>query len=123
MKPKLTALFLAALMLAGCTPTGSSSDTTDSVLTDTPTAEATEAPTETYTQEAVRNNITEVRVTNDAENLYFYIKCEADIVVSDDAGWMNLFIGTGSSPTVKGWESYEFAINRAATAVPLPLRS
>ena len=70
------------------------------------------APTVRYEQEAVRNNVTEVRVTNDTENLYFYIKCEADIVESDDTNWMNLFIGRGSSPTVKGWESYEFAVNR-----------
>ena len=70
------------------------------------------APTVRYQQDAVRNNITEVRVTNDTENLYFYIKCESDIVVTDDANWMNLFIGTGTSPTVKGWESYEFAVNR-----------
>jgi hypothetical protein len=70
------------------------------------------APTVKFEQAAVRNNITEVRVTNDAENLYFYIKCESDMVVSDDANWMNLFIGTGTSPTMKGWESYEFVINR-----------
>lgn len=70
------------------------------------------APTVKFEQAAVRNNITEVRVTNDAENLYFYVKCEGDMVVSDDANWMNLFIGTGTSPTMKGWESYEFVINR-----------
>ena len=70
------------------------------------------APTVRYEQEAVRNNITEVRVTNDTENLYFYIKCENDIVTAEDGNWMNLFIGLGTSPTVKGWESYEFAINR-----------
>ncbi|MBR5123890.1 MAG: hypothetical protein IKU90_02070 [Clostridia bacterium] len=71
------------------------------------------APTVRYEQEAVRNNITEVRVTNDTENLYFYIKCESDIVASDDGNWMNLFIGTGTSPAMKGWESYEFAVNRS----------
>lgn len=71
------------------------------------------APTVHYAQNAVRNNITEVRVTNDAENLYFYIKCEADIAVTEDANWINLFIGTGTAPTAKGWESYEFAINRS----------
>jgi hypothetical protein len=70
------------------------------------------APTVKYQQEAVRNNVTEVRVTNDTENLYFYIKCENDIVTAEDGNWMNLFIGLGSAPTVKGWESYEFAINR-----------
>lgn len=66
-----------------------------------------------YTQEAVRNNILEVRVTNDDENLYFYIRCDKDIVVTDDANWMNLYIGIGSAPVMKGWESYDFAINRA----------
>ena len=70
------------------------------------------APTVKYTQEAVRNSITEVRVTNDDENLYFYIKCEGDIVTADEANWMNLFVGIGTSPAVKGWESYDFAINR-----------
>jgi hypothetical protein len=70
------------------------------------------APTVKYQQEAVRNNITEVRVTNDDENLYFCIKCENDIVTADEANWMNLFIGLGTSPAVKGWESYEFAVNR-----------
>ena len=70
------------------------------------------APTVHYKQEAVRNNILEVRVTNDDENLYFLVKCEKDIVESEDADFMNLLIGTGSSPTVKGWESYEFAVNR-----------
>ena len=71
------------------------------------------APTVRYQQDAVRNNITEVRVTNDEANLYFYIKCDSDIAVTDDANWMNLFIGTGTSPTVKGWESYEFVVNRS----------
>lgn len=71
------------------------------------------APTIKYTQDAVRNNITEVRVTNDTENLYFYIKCEGDIVTAEDGNWMNIFIGTGTSPTMKGWESYEFAVNRS----------
>lgn len=70
------------------------------------------APTVRYQQDAVRNNITEVKVTNDTENLYFYVKCEGDIVVTDDSNWMNLFIGTGTAPTAKGWESYEFAVNR-----------
>ncbi len=65
--------------------------------------------------EAVRNSLTEIRVTVDAENLYFYIKAEEDIVSVDEEGWMNLFIGTGSTPTMKGWESYEFVINRSRT--------
>ena len=71
------------------------------------------APTVRYEQDAVRNSILEVRVTNDTENLYFYIACKEDIQVSDEESFMNLFIGTGASPTVKGWESYEFVVNRS----------
>ena len=73
------------------------------------------ARVDSYEQKAARNNLTEIRVTVDAENLYFYIKSESDIVTADEANWMNLFIGTGSVPTVKGWESYEFVINRSRT--------
>ncbi len=68
-----------------------------------------------YEQAAVRNNFKEIRVTVDAENIYFYIKAENNIVESDEENWMNIFIGTGSEPTMKGWESYEFVINRSRT--------
>ncbi len=61
----------------------------------------------------VRNSLTEIRVTVDAENVYFYIKAEEAIVSADDENWMNIFIGTGSAPTMKGWESYEYVINRS----------
>lgn len=66
-----------------------------------------------YKQDAVTNNITEVRVTNDAENLYFYIRCDADIVVSDAENFMNIMVGMGTTPTMKGWESYEYVIGRS----------
>ncbi len=66
-----------------------------------------------YEQDAVQNNLTEIRVTVDAENLYFCIKAEEDIIATGEANWMNIFIGTGSTPTMKGWESYEFVINRS----------
>ncbi len=68
-----------------------------------------------YEQEEVSNNLTEIRVTVDAENIYFYIKAEEAIVTSDESNWMNLLIGTGSVPTMKGWESYEYVINRSRT--------
>ena len=70
-----------------------------------------------YTQDAARNNLTEVRVTVDSENVYFYIKATNDIVLSDDANWMNIFIGKGSTPNArKGWEGYEYVINRSRDA-------
>ncbi len=71
------------------------------------------ASTLIYRNPAVRNNILEVRVTNDAENVYFMIRTETDIETADGADWMNLFIGRGRPEMGKGWEGYEFAINRA----------
>lgn len=70
------------------------------------------AKTVKYENDAVRNNILEVRVTNDAENLYFLITTEEDVNIAHDANWMNLFIGCGRPAMDKGWEGYEFAINR-----------
>lgn len=66
-----------------------------------------------YEQDAVANNILEVRVTSDSENVYFYILTEKNVKLSDEANFMNIFIGTGSTPTAKGWESYEFVIGRS----------
>lgn len=74
------------------------------------------AATVYYKQQAVTNNILEVRVTADAQNLYFYIKTAENIKTTGQSNWMNLFIGTGSAPTQKGWESYEFVINRSRNA-------
>ena len=68
-----------------------------------------------YRNDAVRNNILEVRLTNDAENLYVMIRTENDIVTAEDTGWMNLFIGCGRPATGKGWEGYEYAVNRSRT--------
>ena len=64
-----------------------------------------------YSVPAADNNILSVKLTNDAENLYFRIECADAVKVSDNANWMNLFIGTGT-PAQKGWESYEYVIGR-----------
>ena len=58
------------------------------------------AKTIRYSQSAPRNNLQEIKVTHDAENLYFYIRCENRITEPEGSeNWMNLFIGTGESPT------------------------
>ncbi len=66
-----------------------------------------------YTQAAARNNVTEMRVAQDADNFYFMLKATEDIVLREagDQGWMNLLIGTGEVEN-KGWEGYEFVIGR-----------
>lgn len=67
-----------------------------------------------YTAPAARNNILSVKVTSDSVNIYFRVEC-AD-AVDPDGGLdsMNIFIGTGNCAK-KGWESYEYAVNRSQT--------
>lgn len=67
-----------------------------------------------YKVDAARNNIEYAKVTADKDNIYFLIKCTEDIVIADNPEWMNIFIGLGEAPSMnKGWESYEYAINRS----------
>ncbi len=67
-----------------------------------------------YRQAAARNNVTEIRVAQDADNIYFMLKATENIVLREagDEGWMNLLIGTGEVEK-KGWEGYEFVVGRA----------
>lgn len=66
-----------------------------------------------YTQAAARNNLTEVRVTEDKENLYFLISSENEITAPDDGdnGWMNIFIGVGELSS-NGFCGYQYVINK-----------
>ncbi len=67
-----------------------------------------------YACDPVVNNLVEVRVTSDDENLYFMIRTTDPIADMADgvSGRMNLFIGRDRPATGKGWEGYEFAVNR-----------
>ncbi len=60
------------------------------------------------------NDIVEAKVTNDTENLYFYVRCASDISeFNTDSSWMQLFVNTNNNPT-DGWYGYDFLINAAA---------
>lgn len=66
-----------------------------------------------YEIEKPKNNIQEVRISHDANYLYFMIRTEEAITSYDGSNnWMNLFIGT-DTPSLKGWNSYEYVINRS----------
>ena len=59
------------------------------------------------------NDIVEAKVTNDTENLYFYVRCAADISEFDlNNSWMQLFVNTNNNST-DGWYGYDFLINAA----------
>ncbi len=71
--------------------------------------------TEKYTDYSNRNDVTDIRVVHNAENLYFYVKTKENITDYNgtDKNWMNILISTGAS---KGFEGYDFIINRTPQA-------
>ncbi len=57
------------------------------------------------------NDIVEAKVTNDTENLYFYVRCAKDISeFNTENAWMRLFVNTNNNAT-DGWYGYDFLIN------------
>ncbi|MBO4327458.1 MAG: hypothetical protein J5950_09320 [Clostridia bacterium] len=60
-----------------------------------------------YKQPAPDNNIQEIKLAHDKSNLYFLIRCENDVAVSDDPSWMNIYIGTGELE-LTGFCGYSF---------------
>lgn len=81
----------------------------------TPRASIGAVPSVRYEQSAARNNIYEIRVTENETHLFFYIKTDDVIAPREDgdSGWMNIFIGVGDLE-LKGWNGYEYVINRGA---------
>ena len=63
-----------------------------------------------YALDAARNNIQQVKIANDADKLYFYIKCENAVKDADKADFMNIYLGTGEL-ALKGWNGYEYVLN------------
>lgn len=64
-----------------------------------------------YTDNSGRNDLLQLKVTRDAENVYFYARTAAPISPSADANWMNLFLRLTAS-SAPDWEGYHFAVNR-----------
>ena len=65
-----------------------------------------------YTEYSGRNDIIGAKVARDAENLYFYVECNADITPYTDALWMNLYIDADQEN--QGWESFDYVLNKTA---------
>ncbi len=64
-----------------------------------------------YINTSGRNDIVEARVSRDAENLYFRVKCAAPITPREGEGWMTLLLDTDRQKST-GWEGYDFVIGR-----------
>lgn len=66
-----------------------------------------------YVEQGAQNVPESIKITADKDNIYMLITCYNDINLSAENS-MNVFIGTGT-PELKGWESYEYVINRERT--------
>lgn len=64
-----------------------------------------------YTDNSSRNNVDYVKLCNDSENLYVFVKTKNALAAHEqgDSGWMNLYLRTGKKT---GWEGYDFVVNR-----------
>lgn len=61
-----------------------------------------------YTDNSNRNDISEMKVCEDNDNVYFFVKTMADITAPEGDNWMNLFISAGDA---KGWDGYNYVLN------------
>ena len=66
-----------------------------------------------YVVEAPANHIQESRLAHDDAYIYMMIRTENAITDQSGEDWMNVFLGTGD-PSLKGWNGYEYVINRKA---------
>ena len=67
-----------------------------------------------YKDSSGRNDIIDAKVSKDGENVYFMVKCAADITPYTDKNWMNLYIDCGDG---WGWESFDYVVGaKPATA-------
>ncbi len=64
-----------------------------------------------YKNTTGRNDIVKCKVTQDAENIYFYVETAEKLTPASDAGWMRLFINIDRDKNT-GWEGYDYVINR-----------
>ncbi len=64
-----------------------------------------------YVNLSGRNDIVTAKVSNDTDNLYFYVECADDITDPEGVNWMNLFINVDCDDAT-GWYGFDFILNR-----------
>ena len=68
-----------------------------------------------YFDNTSRNDIASTRVAYDKNNVYFYVRTEANLTPSTDSNWMMLYIDADRTKTT-GWEGYDFVVNMEVTS-------
>ena len=69
---------------------------------------------ERYINQTARNDIVSAKVCMDRENIYFYVETAEDIKGLSSKSFMNLYLRSKGSDTVKedSWEGFDYAVNR-----------
>ncbi len=69
-----------------------------------------------YKVDKAENYVKKVKIVSDNDYIYLNIETEEDVKCEDMAStaFMNILIGSGS-PEMKGWEGYEYIVNRTRT--------
>jgi hypothetical protein len=67
-----------------------------------------------YVNASGRNDLTVMKVTHDATNVYFSARTRQPLSPSRDRNWMLLFLDTDQNATT-GWHGYDFVLNRSVT--------
>lgn len=78
-----------------------------------PRDHADAAKQNTYKDNSNRNDITDIRVTHDDKNAYFYVRTADDITEYNgtDKNWMNILISVKGG----GFAGFDFIVNRSVT--------
>ncbi len=64
-----------------------------------------------YINKTGRNDLAEAKVSQDENAFYFLVKASHDIVIDNNADWMNLYLNTDGDVTT-GWQGYDYVLNR-----------
>lgn len=74
------------------------------------------AGTKMLTDKSVRNDIASVRVTSDADNIYFLVECAADISIApENNNFMNILIDVDGQDNNNAFYGYDYVINRKSS--------
>ena len=69
-----------------------------------------------YTNTTGRNDIYQIKLTNDNENLYVYVQTDKSILGVEEGHCLTMFISTGNGAD-KTWCNYDFAVGRLIPGV------
>ncbi len=69
----------------------------------------------TYTNTTGRNDIDAMKISQDGQYIYFYVKTKNNLTAHTDPRWMNLLINSDAKYNT-GWNGYDFIVNHSVNS-------